>query len=46
VPIALLLIAVWAVTGAGYFWPVWPLMWFAFAAFAGAWRGGNTRVIR
>jgi hypothetical protein len=46
VPIALLLIAIWAATGAGYFWPVWPLMWFAFASFAGSWRGGNTRVIR
>ena len=22
----LLLIAIWAVTGAGYFWPVWPLL--------------------
>ena len=21
-----LLVAIWAVTGAGYFWPVWPLM--------------------
>ena len=21
-----LLIAIWAVTGAGYFWPVWPML--------------------
>jgi hypothetical protein len=28
--IAVLLIAIWALTGAGYFWPVWPLLWFAF----------------
>jgi Domain of unknown function (DUF1707) len=34
VPIAILLIAIWAVTGAGYFWPLWPLLWFAFAGFA------------
>src|SRR4051794_32425426 len=29
VGIALLLIAIWALTG-GYFWPIWPLLWFAF----------------
>ena len=40
-PIAVLLIAIWALTGAGYFWPMWPLLWFAFAAFA---RGGHMRV--
>ena len=52
-PIALLLIAIWAVTGAGYFWPMWPLMWFAFAGLASLRRGntgvigrGNTGVIR
>ena len=28
-PIAVLLVAIWAVTGAGYFWPMWPLMCFA-----------------
>jgi hypothetical protein len=38
VPIVLLLIAIWAVTGAGYFWPIWPLLWFGFAFFA---RGGS-----
>ena len=31
IPIAVLLVAIWAVTGMGYFWPVWPLLWFAFA---------------
>jgi len=41
VPIAILLIAIWAVTGAGYFWPIWPLLWFAFIALM---RGGHTRV--
>ena len=29
--IGVLLIAIWAVTGAGYFWPMWPMLWFAFA---------------
>ena len=38
VPVLLLLIAIWAVTGGGYFWPIWPLLWFGFAAFA---RGGS-----
>lgn len=26
VAVNVLLIAVWAVTGAGYFWPIWPLL--------------------
>jgi hypothetical protein len=43
--IAVLLVAIWAVTGAEYFWPVWPLMWFAFAALAPRLRGGSPRVI-
>jgi hypothetical protein len=43
-PIAALLVAIWVVTGMGYFWPVWPLLWFAFAGVM-HWRGGNTRVI-
>jgi hypothetical protein len=25
IPIAVLLVAIWALTGAGYFWPVWPI---------------------
>ena len=37
-PIVLVLIAIWAITGAGYFWPIWPLLWFGFFAFA---RGGS-----
>jgi hypothetical protein len=24
-PLAVLLIAIWALTGAGYFWPIWPI---------------------
>jgi len=27
----LLLVAIWAVSGAGYFWPVWVMVWWAFA---------------
>jgi hypothetical protein len=30
-PVVMLLLVIWAVTGAGYFWPIWPLLWFAFA---------------
>src|SRR5436190_2478761 len=29
--VSILLVTIWAVTGAGYFWPVWPMLWFAFA---------------
>ena len=48
VPIAILLVVIWAVTGAGYFWPLWPLLWFAFIAMMRNGRGhmrvtGNTR---
>lgn len=40
----LLLIAIWAATGAGYFWPVWPLLgWgIGIAAHASSARGGRT----
>jgi signal transduction histidine kinase len=27
----------WAVTGGGYFWPLWPILWIAFALVAAAW---------
>ena len=26
-----LLLAIWAVSGAGYFWPAWVMVWWAFA---------------
>jgi hypothetical protein len=29
--VQLLLVAIWALTGAGYFWPVWPAMGWGFA---------------
>ena len=31
VPVSVLLIAIWAVTGAGYFWPAWAIVWWCFA---------------
>jgi hypothetical protein len=33
VPIAVLLIAIWALTGAGYFWPMWPIGAMVLASF-------------
>lgn len=30
-PVIGLLIAIWALTGAGYFWPVWVIVWWGFA---------------
>jgi len=33
--IAVLLIAIWAVTGAGYFWPMWPIAAIAFSSLKG-----------
>jgi Domain of unknown function (DUF1707) len=41
VAIALLLVAIWALTGAGYFWPVWPIGALALSAFKP--RGGCMR---
>jgi hypothetical protein len=41
VAIAVLLIAIWALTGAGYFWPVWPIGALALRAFKH--RGGCMR---
>ncbi len=42
----LLLIAIWAVTGAGYFWPIWPLLgWgIGIASHAVAAGGGRSRL--
>jgi Domain of unknown function (DUF1707) len=44
-PIAALLVAIWAVTGMGYFWPVWPLLWFAVAG-AMHWRSAQPLSLR
>jgi hypothetical protein len=29
--VSALLVAIWAVSGAGYFWPAWVIVWWAFA---------------
>jgi hypothetical protein len=33
--VAAILVLVWALTGAAYFWPVWPLAWMAVALLCG-----------
>jgi uncharacterized protein DUF1707 len=33
IPLAILLVAIWALTGAGYFWPIWPIGALLFGAF-------------
>jgi len=36
--ISVLLVAIWALTGAGYFWPVWPILgWGFFVIDPGRW---------
>jgi hypothetical protein len=40
VAIAVLLVAIWALTGAGYFWPVWPIGALAISAVKHRRRGG------
>ena len=37
----LLLVAVWALTGAGYFWPIWPMLGWGIGVVAD--RGGRLR---
>lgn len=32
------LVVVWAVTGAGYFWPVWPMLGMSIALVVALWR--------
>jgi hypothetical protein len=40
----LLLIGIWAVTGARYFWPIWPIMgWGVGFAIHGWWTHGRPR---
>jgi fatty acid desaturase len=45
IPLAILLVAIWALTGAGYFWPIWPIGALLIGAFkhSGA---GCGRVVR
>ena len=33
-----LLVAIWAASGAGYFWPIWPIAGWGFALALHAWR--------
>jgi signal transduction histidine kinase len=47
--VSLFLVLVWAVTGAGYFWPLWPMLAFALAVGVHAFavlRGGRKRIER
>jgi hypothetical protein len=44
---SILLVAIWALTGAGYFWPVWPILgWGFFALGPGAWAPGRLPICR
>ena len=39
---AVLMVAIWALAGAGYFWPIWPIMGWGVCAF-GPWAGRRRR---
>ncbi len=41
VAVMLLLVAIWALTGAGYFWPVWPMLGWGIGLLADAGRLGR-----
>ena len=32
------LLALWAITGAGYFWPIWPMLGMSIAVLVALWR--------
>jgi uncharacterized membrane protein len=36
--VSAMLLVVWAATGAGYFWPIWPLLGMSFVLVAVLWR--------
>ena len=36
--ITLVLLAAWAATGAGYFWPLWPMLGMSIAVLVALWR--------
>jgi hypothetical protein len=44
IAIAVLLVAIWALTGAGYFWPVWPIGAMALGAFKHGGRVAQCRI--
>jgi Domain of unknown function (DUF1707)/2TM domain len=41
VSVSVMLIAIWALTGAGYFWPIWPILGWGIGVFADAGRLGR-----
>jgi hypothetical protein len=41
VAVMLLLVAIWALTGAGYFWPIWPMLGWGIGLLADAGRLGR-----
>ena len=43
---AVLLLGVWALTGMGYFWPVWPILGWGLFVVPGALTGGRVRACR
>jgi Domain of unknown function (DUF1707) len=43
---SVLLVAIWALTGMGYFWPVWPILGWGVFVVPGALHGGRARACR
>jgi len=43
---SILLLAIWALTGTGYFWPVWPILGWGLFVVPGALTGGRVRACR
>jgi hypothetical protein len=43
---SVLLVAIWAVTGMGYLWPVWPILGWGVFVVPGALHGGRVRACR
>lgn len=43
---SILLLAIWALTGMGYFWPVWPILGWGLFVVPGALTGGRVRGCR
>jgi Domain of unknown function (DUF1707) len=43
---SILLLAIWALTGMGYFWPVWPILGWGLFVVPGALAGGRVRACR
>ena len=41
VSVSVMLVAIWALTGAGYFWPIWPMLGWGIGVFADAGRLGR-----